>query len=371
MSRFYYYLIIINMVANIIASVPAILLHYHKDGAISSMILAVIVGTLLVIIYTRFFNSFPGMTLPELLQKTTARWFHLPFVFFLAVMWFIAGLITLITFTFLLIRYLSPEMPIIQISLTIIISVIFGCLMRTERILYTVEIILFITFPLILFIFYKAYSSSNLNWDFVKEAALYINQFPNVHAFSACFFLFLGAANLFIFNRFFTEKQNFGWKQIIVVAIVSISTLFTTYFIPIGFNGFENIDELVYPWIATSDSLRMKFFIIERVLYVFLLFYLGIAFVSILIHWHVSMEFLKFVFSLEKMKYKGKEVGKFIPIPFFTIISLFFVRHLNEYQLFRYTSFFYNTLLLIFPLMVILFFFIKRRMKYAEQTRQH
>jgi hypothetical protein len=371
LSRFYYYLILINMVANIIASVPAILLHFHKEGAVPSMILAVVVGTLLVTIYTRFFNSFPGMTLPELLEKTTAKWFHLPFVFFLAVMWFVAGLITLITFTFLLIRYLTPEMPIIQISLTIIISVIFGCLMKTERVLYTIEIILLITFPLILFIFYKAYSSNSLEWDFVKEAALYVNQMPNITPFAACFFLFLGAANLFIFNRFFTEKQTFGWKQVSIVMLVALSTLFTTYFIPIGFNGFESINELVYPWISTSDSLRMDFFIIERVLFVFLLFYLGVAFLSILIHWHVSMEFLKFVFGLEKVKYKGINIGKFIPIPFFIGISLFFIRKLNEYQLFRYTSYFYNSLILVFPLLIILFFFIKRRMKYAKQANQN
>ncbi|WP_413365059.1 GerAB/ArcD/ProY family transporter [Lysinibacillus sp. 3P01SB] len=368
MSRFYYYLILINMVANIIASVPVILLHFHKEGAVSSMLLAVVAGTILITLFTRFFNSFPGMALPELLQKTSARWFHLPVVFLLAVMWFIAGLITLITFTFLLIRYLSPEMPIIQIGLTIIIPVIFGALMKTARVLYTVEIILLITFPLILFIFYKAYTSQNLEWDFVKEAALYVNQLPNLNAFSACFFLFLGVVNLSIFNRFFTEKQTFGWKQIIIITIVSVSTLFTTYFIPIGFNGFEAIDELVYPWISTSDSLRMDYFIIERVLYVFLLFYLGIAFLSIIIHWHVAMEFLKFVFKLDNIKYKGKNIGRFLPIPFFIAIPLYFIRELNEYQLFRYTSLFYNTLIVAFPLMLILFFFIKRRMKGAKQA---
>lgn len=354
------------MAANIIASVPVILLNHHKDGAVSSMLISIVVGIILVIVYTRFFNSFPGMTLPELLKKTTVKWFYQPFVFFLAVIWFIAGLITLITFTFLLIRFLTPQMPIIQISLTIILSVIFGCLMKTERVLYTVELILLITIPLILYIFFKAYSSDNLQWDFVKEAALYVNQMPNFNAFSASFYLFLGSANLFLFNRFFTEKQNFGWKQIIIIAFISITTLFTTYFIPIGFNGFENINELVYPWIATSDSLRMEFFIIERVLFVFLLFYLGIAFLSILVHWHVSMEFLKFVFKLDNIKYKENIIGKFFPIPFFIGISLFCVRQLNEYELFRYTTYFYNVLVFIFPVMVVLFFFIKRRMKYAK-----
>ena len=363
MSRFYYYLILINMVANIIASVPAILLHYHNEGTVISMLLAIAAGVVLVTIYTRFFLSYPGKTLPELLEKTTSRWFYLPFVFSLAVLWFIAGLITLITFTFLLIRYLSPEMPIIQIGLTLIFAVIFGCLMKTERVLYTVEMIILVTSPLILFVFYKAYSSRSLNWDFVMEAVLYINQIPNWHSFSACFFLFLGAANLFIFNRYFTQKQSFGFRQIMLIVLISVGTLFTTYFIPIGFNGFEGINELIYPWISTTDSIRMDYFIIERVLFIFILFYLGIAFLSILIHWHASMEFLKFVFKLEKIKFKGKIVGIFIPLPFFVLISLYLVSKLTEYQLFQYTNYFYDGLVFIFPCMILVFLYINRRMK--------
>ncbi|MCM3386897.1 GerAB/ArcD/ProY family transporter [Ureibacillus chungkukjangi] len=371
MSRYYYYLILINMVANIIASVPAILFQYHKNGAVSSMIFGIVAGTILVTVYTRFFNGFPGMTLPDLLKKTTSKWFYKPFLFFLAVMWFLAGLITLVTFTFLLVRYVTPEMPITQISLTLILSVIFGCLMRTDRVLYTVELVLLLTFPLILFIFYKAYSSDSLNRDFIMEAALYVNQMPHVNSFGACFFLFLGVANLFIFNRFFTQKQKFKLKHISIIGIIATLTLFTTYFIPIGFNGFESIDKLVYPWISTSDSLRMEFFMIERVLFVFLFFYLGIAFLSILIHWHVSMEFLRFVFNLDNIKFKGFKVGKFIPVSIFIAISLFLVRRLNEYQLFQISSTLYNGLVIIFPLMIILFFFIKRRMKDAEPAKQN
>ncbi|TSI05116.1 GerAB/ArcD/ProY family transporter [Lysinibacillus sp. BW-2-10] len=371
MSRFYYYLILVNMVSNIIASVPVILLYFHKEGAISSMILSVVVGTIIITVYTRFFNNFPGMTLPELLQKTTAKWFYNPFIFLLGILWFIAGMITLITFSFLLIRYLTPETPITQISLVLTISVIFGCLMKTNRVLYTIEIILILTFPLIFYIYLAAYSSKNLRWDFVRDAVLYFNQLPSFYAFSASFFLFLGVANIFIFNRFFTVKQKFGLKQIIFIVVTSTFALSTTYFIPIGFNGFEHIKDFIYPWISTSDSIRMKYFIIERVLFIFLLFYLGIAFLSILIHWHVSIEFFKFVFHLEKIKWKGVKIGIFLPLPFFIGISTYFVKRLDEYQLVRLSGIFYNSLSILFPLMIILFLFIKRRMKYAKNNEQN
>jgi len=357
------------MIANIIASVPAILFHFHKEGSVSAIILAIIVGTILITMYTRFFNSFPGMTLPELLKNTTSKWFYKSFVFFLAIVWFVAGLITLVTFTFLLIRFLTPEMPIIQICLTIMIPALFGSLMKTERILYTLEILILIGFPIIVFVFYKAYSSDKLEWAFVKDAALYFNQLPNLHSFSACFYLFLGVANLFIFNRFFTEKQNFNWKNVLFIGLLSSLALFTTYFIPIGFNGLDHIEELVYPWISTSDSLRMDFFLIERVLFVFLILYVGIAYLSIMIHWHVSLEFINSIFNLEKVKFKGIAIGKLIVILLYVGVSLFFVRKLNEYQLFLFTSLFYDMLIIFFPSMLLLFFFIKRGMKNVKKAK--
>lgn len=357
------------MVANIIASVPYILLHFYNDGSISAMIIATITGTIIITVYAKFFIQFPGQTLPDLLKQTTAKWFYAPLIFIMAVVWFFAGMITLITFTFLLIRYLTPEMPIVLISLSIILSVILGCFIKTDRVLYTIEIVLLLTLPLIIYIFLKAYTDPNINWDFVKEAALYINQMPNFESFTASFYLFLGVANLFIFNRFFTIKQKFGWKQIITIFLITVSTLFTTYFVPIGFHGTENIDHLIYPWIQTSDSLRMKYSLIERVLFVFLLFYLCIAFLSMLIHWHVSVEYLKYLFTFEKIKYRGFNLGIFIPPTLFTLISTYFVQVINEYHLFRLSSFLNITLSVFFPFMIIVFFYIKRRMKYAKNTK--
>ncbi|MCP1144438.1 GerAB/ArcD/ProY family transporter [Lysinibacillus endophyticus] len=369
MSRYFYYFVLINMVANIIASVPSILLRHYNEGSVSAMVLATITGTLIITVYAKFFIQFPGMTLPDLLKKTTAKWFYVPLILIMTVVWFIAGMITLITFTFLLIRYLTPEMPIILISLSIILSVILGCLIKTDRVLYTVEIIMLITFPLIIYIFFKASTDANINWNFIKEATLYINQMPNLESFTSSFYLFLGVGNLFIFNRFFNIKQKFGWKQIISIFFITILTLFTTYFIPIGFHGTSEIESLVYPWLQTSDSLRMKYSLIERVLFVFLLFYLCIAFLSILIHWHVAVEYLKYLFTFEKIKVKDVNIGILIPPAIFTVISTYFVQALNESQLFRFSSIFYMILAGFFPCMILVFFYIKRRMKYAENTK--
>lgn len=365
MSRYYYYLILINMIANIISAVPTILLHYGSDGAVSGLLIGIMLGLAIVICFTKFFNAFPGKTFPEMLVETTAKWFYYPLLFFMAVLWFIAGVSTLITYTFMLIRYLTPDIPIMIIGLTLFVPIIFGCFMKTDRVLYAIEIVFLINFPLIIFIIIKAYTSKDLNWDFIKKSMLYIVQMPNINVVTSCIFLFLGVVNLVVFNRFFTHKQHFGLKQVVVISFIAVSTIFTTYFIPIGFHGLKSIDELIYPWVATSDSMRMRYFLIERLVYVFLLLYLAMAFLSILIHWHVAVELFKFIFKLEKLKLKGINVGNILLVALFAVCSLYLIVTLTEYQLFQYSIYFFNISSIIFFAKIMLFVYIARRLKGA------
>jgi hypothetical protein len=60
MNQYFYYLIIVNMVANIVVCVPKILLEARTKGAIVSTILALIMGAIVTYIIAHFFNKFPG-----------------------------------------------------------------------------------------------------------------------------------------------------------------------------------------------------------------------------------------------------------------------------------------------------------------------
>ncbi|WP_342044933.1 hypothetical protein [Bacillus sp. OTU530] len=95
MNQYFYYLIIVNMVANIVACVPKILLEARV-----SMILALIMGSIVTYIIAHFFNKFPGKGLPELLKEYTSKWIAIPLLMLLTVGWFSAGLTTLINYSF-------------------------------------------------------------------------------------------------------------------------------------------------------------------------------------------------------------------------------------------------------------------------------
>ncbi|MFP3126000.1 spore germination protein [Ectobacillus funiculus] len=361
MNRYFYYLIIVNMVANIVACVPRIVLAARTKGAIVSMILALIMGSMVTYTITRFFNKFPGKGLPELLQEYTPKWVAIPLLMLLTVGWFSAGLTCLLNYSFLLKRFLTPDMSIQWITSIFLCFISFGILMSSKSVLYTVETLLVFNIPLVFIIMIKAYTSEGMEWDYVKESVMYIYHTPSYSAFSAALFSSLGAANLIIFNRVFTKKQKMTLLQLGLIFFALIGNLATTYFVPMGYIGFNHLDRVVYPWVFTSDSLRLEFGFIERVVFIFLMLYLSVSFLSILIHWHVVIELLKKVIWLERFKWKKRNLTPYLFVGMLWFISLQGATYLTEYKITLYTSYFLNCLPALIIATFLVLWFIKRR----------
>ncbi|SEM72073.1 Spore germination protein [Mesobacillus persicus] len=363
MSRYFYYLVFVNMLANVVASVPKILLAKKSEGAIVSMILAIFIGLALCYIVARFFNAFPGQGLPELMGKYMPGWFGKLLLLFIAGAWSVAGLITLVTYSFLLKRFLTPDMPLVFITSILLFFISYGILMKTSSVLYTVEFVLLCCLPVIVLIMIKSYTTPELEWDFIREAMMHTYELPSFSALSASTYLFLGGFNLIIFNRFFTKKHKITIKQILLIGLLGGGVLFTTYFIPIGMNGFEGIEKIAYPWIFTSDTLRLDLGVIERILFVFLILYLAISFLSILIHWHVVLELTKSVITTKRFKFKDINLTPYIIVGVIWLGSIQITKYLTEYQLSLFSSYFFNLLLCSLFGLISLFWFILRRAK--------
>lgn len=363
MSRFLYYFIFLTMISNIIASVPKILLFESKSGAIPSMIAAVIIGTILIYIIVKLFNSFPGKNLPEILKAHTPKWFAYPVLFYFFLYWFCAGLITLITYVFLFITFFAPETSIVITTFAFVLVISFGILMKSRSMLYMAEIVIVLFIPLIFFLLIKFYVNPKLDWDFIKISMMHVNHVPSYWAFGASLYLFVGIADLVIFNELFTKKHKIGWKHALIIGLTGVAVLFTTFFVPIGYNGVEQIADLTFPWVSTSDSIRMKYGPIERVIFIFILSFLGIAFVSLLLHWHVALKLLESIFEFKRLKWKGKMLAPYIFVTIFGIISLVLTRKLTQYQLFKFSNYFYGSLPIFFAVLIISLVIVKRRAK--------
>lgn len=290
------------MLVNVFVFVPNILIGERFRGAVLALPLAVVIGTAFIFIFTSSINKFLGKGLPEILDDTS-KWLRFFFLNFFALMWFLAGCISLLAFNNVTIRFVNPDISginmIIIFALFIVLILIH---IKTDRLLYALEIILVINIPFIAIIIYQAYFHDYISWNSIWEVGTHLYELPSLNALSAATFVFSGYTNLVIFHREFKEKINKKWLWF--VPVIGVFNLFTTFFIPIGFWGADGVGEITFPWVSTADTLRIELGPIERVVTFFIYLYIGVSMISVAIHWHVAIELIKSTVKISSEKKK-------------------------------------------------------------------
>ncbi|XJZ28802.1 GerAB/ArcD/ProY family transporter [Bacillota bacterium Lsc_1132] len=356
MNRYFLYLVLSNMMTNTIIFVPKILIEDRYDGAVMGIIIAIPLGLVLMIISSKLMGKFPEQALPELLEKTFGNKFKIAVLICLACIWYSAGLITLLGYIDIINRYINPEIGQFLLMLPFLGSILFVIQLTTQKVMYLLEMILFINTPLIVFLIFKAYTSENLNWNSILEVGTHWLAPPNFEAVAAASYAFSGYANVLIFNRLFKEKiKN---RNFVAIFFLVIFNLFTTFFIPIGIHGADGAQEYLYPWISTADSLRMTYGPIERVIFIFLMFYLSITLLSVSVHWHVTLEFLK---GLSANGLSNKQ--KWLILVIFSGLSILAVLNITTLQLIQFVDYWLQLRVGVEISIILLIFIIGRRQK--------
>lgn len=152
------------------------------------------------------------------------------------------------------------------------------------------EILLVTNVPVIVWVLYKAVSNEAMHYDACLEIVTHILNRPTWDSISAGTYTFTGYTNLVIFNRLLKPNKNSltmddpdCWN------LCFINKFSDSCWLPWN-NGREYLH---IPWISTSDSMRVEFGLVERVLFIFMLLYTNISLAGSFIHWHVGVEFLK------------------------------------------------------------------------------
>ncbi|UJF32366.1 hypothetical protein [Paenibacillus hexagrammi] len=208
------------------------------------------------------------------------------------IMWYLAGLITLLAFADITRSFINPETNNFQVLGVFFVVVLAISTMKSDKVLYTVEILLVFSVPFILFLLGKSFFNKYLSYDSILIVASHVTEPVGWTTISAATYTYTGYINMLIFNKYITKKPKLLW----VVALLGVGNLCTSFFIPIGFLGADGSTDFPFPWVATADSMRMELAFVERVLYVFLLLYAILAYTSMFIHWHVGIEMFKGAF---------------------------------------------------------------------------
>lgn len=288
-NKYFYYLFLLNATINLINYVPRILINDRFGGALISIAMSIPIGMLLMFIFVKLIQKFPGQGLPEIFRSVMPKWISGILLVLFGFAWYFSSVITLLSFVDITSRYISPDVsPFIVLS-GFLIVVALSARLDSESILYALEMILYITVPVITYMCWRVLSSPYFSWDAVRQVITHAWNMPNYKAMAAATYIYTGYINMVVFNRIF---QKFRVRYIWAIGVVSLLTLLISIFAPIGILGAAGAGAHVYPAFSTIDSLRIRYFIIERMIYIFFVAYMCLSLVNSIIHWHVGKELM-------------------------------------------------------------------------------
>ncbi|NRD79281.1 GerAB/ArcD/ProY family transporter [Bacillus sp. BRMEA1] len=358
MNRYFLYLMLLNMMASTIIFVPKILLDAHFKGSVMAILIAIPIGTIFSYLLSKFMSYFPEQDLPEILEQLKHKWIKILILSILPVFWYSAGVLTLTGFTDILNRFINPEAPRLMNLALFLAALCLVIELPTQRVMYLLEIILFLNTPFIIFILYEGFTSDYMSWDSILEAATHVFERPSLKTVATAGFVFCGYSNLIIFNRLFKQKIKI-WN-FIAVFLLGTFNLLTTYFIPIGFHGIDGSHGFLYPWIITADSMRLVYSPIERAIFLFLMLYMSITLMSVAIHWHVGFEIINSLWNKKKSPKR-----KWIVILCFIAGTIPVVYFMNTIMLFQIAGYFMVFRLGAEVFIIALSFIMSRRTRTA------
>ncbi|MBP2000721.1 hypothetical protein J2Z69_001752 [Paenibacillus shirakamiensis] len=366
-NKYFYYLFLITALISVINYVPRSLIDRRFDGAMMSILISIPIGTVLLILFTKLMSKFPQQGLPEILNGNLSGFVSRPLLVLYSTIWFVAGLITILAFVDITMRYISSDVPSYIVILGFLLIICFSMRMRTESILYGLEVLLVLNLPLIIYYLLKGIFNPYFSWDAVRQMVTYLWDIPHYSSVAKSTFVFTGYINLAIFNRVF---ENLKVRHVWLISLTALVTLLIAFLMPIGFSGVEGISKHVYPWFTTADSLRTKAFIIERVLFLFYFTYLTFSLVSAITSWHITLELLKGAFQSKQGKDQGKNTKKVVDwacIIIFSGITLL-MDNLNQYTMYKVGQIFLDVRLIGEIMLLATIFLVFRKLKRGRST---
>ncbi|MFD3260430.1 hypothetical protein ACE3MQ_17720 [Paenibacillus lentus] len=359
-EKYFYYLFLINALINIINFVPRVLIDNRFEGALMSIFLSVVIGTTLLVSFTKLIGHFPGEGLPEIVLTSLPRMIGIPLLTILAFLWYESGAITLVSFVDITIRYISPDVSPLFAILVFLLLVTLSSRLKTDSILYALEITIIINVPLVVYMLFKALLNPYFSWDAVMQVITHLWSMPNYNTIAGATFIFTGYVNLAIFNRAFKSMKP---RHLWMIPVSGLLILLITLLVPIGYHGTIGVEDQVYPWFSTADSIRSEFFVVERVLFMFYFTYLSLSLVTAVIHWHIALEIIK-AFSFKKKKNLKTAYNKdwWILVPM-TLATIGMGFYFDQVKLTLFGQLFLNVRLIGEVLLVSTIFVAYRRRK--------
>ncbi|MDQ2085558.1 GerAB/ArcD/ProY family transporter [Herbivorax sp. ANBcel31] len=269
--RFFYLLLINEIISNVTLYCPYILIGQLYDGTLIAIFAAFIISIVKIYFFLHVYNYFKSKTLTEinqiLFRKFWGNFFSYTYVLIcLAIGFFMyKGLVEIVK-TFML---TTSSLWLISIILIIIPFVVFKNTSNTflHTVSFTALIMVIGIISQVLLI------TGEIKQDFLIGSLVHSVRLPNYITIATAGFFFSGVYHLSLFNPEF--KRISYKKTILLIGVVGLCTAFISVYIPVSIWGPEAAQKLTFPWVSTADTVSINLFVIERALYLMMpLFFL-------------------------------------------------------------------------------------------------
>lgn len=329
MKRYFFYIVFINSINNIIIFLPNVILRDRYNGSLMAIIFAVPYGTFFLYYFIKSIIKFPNKSYPEILKITMPHWVQVSIMLFICMFWYISGFMMLIALIQMIQRFILPYASEYLLLVLIVFIIIFAAKTEGSTVLYALEIFIIIIALAIGFIFIKSILNSNFSWDSCMEVVTHSFTFPTLSSYAVTTYMFSGYTDMIIFNRYF-NNENFQFKHIWLIPVLELALLMFAFFIPIGFFGTQGVSSFTYPWVAATDCIDIKIGLIERTMYIYLPVFFLTAVINIIVHWHVSLELIKGMIQYQFNFTNINKISWYINIMFALLPFIFINKFSNE-----------------------------------------
>lgn len=333
MNKYFYYNYFIVAFANLLVFVPYVIIQHRYNGAAIAIGLGFIIGTILLYLFIRASQKFPGKDIMDIVEETKQRWFFLIFIPLKTLVSITSSLLVVGGYAIIVSRYLNPDGNLGAVIALVLIAVGYAATRNLLSVAYILEFMVVVAIPLILFIVFKTLMNPLFTFDSVRAVANHYSHMPNLLTVAAAAFMFSGFGNLslFIEKKDRPLKFRYCWPAPILMLLLLISTIL----IPIGILGSETAAEYYFVWTVASDATQMPFGFIERLMFLFIIVLLIIAVTYTVIVLNQVINICKRTI-MSMRKNNSKEQSKYMAYYIYGILGLtilILVIKTNDFQL--------------------------------------
>ncbi|MBK1813047.1 GerAB/ArcD/ProY family transporter [Clostridium sp. YIM B02505] len=291
-DRFYYLMLIINILCNFILYVPNKMHEELYNGVLYAIFIVLIMRFIFSYMQIYVFNTYKDLSLVEINKKLFNKVIGNIITFIYIIFNYTVGFFMYRGLVEIVNQFLLPNTHILFVSILVLAIIYVDLFNDNKSYLNFIGYLAVIVIALSLIQLPIAFRE--VKFFNIRGVIIHSNRLPKLSTIWTAAFFFSGVSHLTAFNPNF---KKISWKKTFLVYIlVGIPVALLSIYVPVGIWGPVAIQNIQFPWIATADTLQLDLFFIERVLFILLPLFFLLSASQLLNYNHVGYSLFKELF---------------------------------------------------------------------------